>query len=103
MRDFITDDVSQVPAYNGTERRVVILDPSFAFYGADLVQNDPWLRGNVIRMVTHGAAENNAMMRKHYPEMHRVYADRYGSVWSSAPASTATAASPATPRDPRAQ
>ncbi len=92
IREFISDDLAQMPAYAGTERRIVMVDPTFAFYGADLVQNDPFLRGNEIRMVSHTAAENSALIRRYYPEMHRVYADRYGSVWSSAPASTATAA-----------
>jgi hypothetical protein len=83
MRDFIGEHWSQVPAYSGTERRVVILDPKFAFYGLDLVQNDPWLRGNVIRMITHGPVDDAQMMREHFPDLHQVYSDRFGSVWSA--------------------
>jgi hypothetical protein len=86
IRDFVACDVSQVPRYQGTERRVVILDGRFSFYGADLVQNDPWLRENEIRMYSHGAASDGQMMAQYYPELHRVYADRYGTVWSQAPA-----------------
>lgn len=83
MQDFIARDVSQVPQYVGTERRVVILDDRHSFYGADLVQNDPWLRGNEIRMYSHGAAADERMMAQYYPGLHKVYADRYGTVWSS--------------------
>jgi hypothetical protein len=86
LQDFMARDVSQVPQYKGIERRVVILDVRFSFYGADLVQNDPWLRGNEIRMYSHGAAADAQMMAHYYPELHSVYADRYGTVWSQSPA-----------------
>jgi hypothetical protein len=72
-----------VPAYAGTERRVVLIDPSLTFYGQDLVQNDPWLRGDAIRMITHGVEADATMMQEQFPDMHRVYADKYGSVWSA--------------------
>jgi hypothetical protein len=82
MQNFVARDLSQVPQYKGTERRVVILDARSSFYGADLVQNDPWLRGNEIRMYSHGAAADGQMMAQYYPQFRRVYADRYGTVWS---------------------
>jgi hypothetical protein len=82
MQDFVARDLSQVPQYGGTERRVVILDGRFSFYGADLVQNDPWLRGMEIRMYSHGAVADEQMMAQYYPQLHRVFADRYGTVWS---------------------
>jgi hypothetical protein len=90
MQDFIARDVSQVPQYAGSERRVVILSGRHSFYGADLVQNDPWLREKEIRMYSHGAVEDEQMMTQYYPLFHRVYADRYGTVWSqtSAPSGT---------------
>jgi hypothetical protein len=82
LQNFMARDLSQLPQYKGTERRVVILDGRFSFYGADLVQNDPWLRGNEIRMYSHGAAADQQIMTRYYPELHRVYVDRYGAVWS---------------------
>jgi hypothetical protein len=84
VEDFMARDLSQVPQYTGTERRVVILEARHSFYGGDLVQNDPWLRLNEIRMYSHGAAADERMMAQYYPELHRVYADRYGTVWSRA-------------------
>jgi hypothetical protein len=83
MQDFMHYDVTQIPRYPGTERRVVLIDPQQSFYGQDLVQNDPWLRGNVTRMITHGATADAAMMQGQFPDMHRVYSDKYGSVWSA--------------------
>lgn len=83
MREFILDHLRQVPAYAGTERRVIFIDPTFSFYGVDLVQNDPWLRGNAIRMITHGKAADETMMRAQFPAMHKVYGDEHGAVWSA--------------------
>ena len=85
MRQFISESMSQEPAYAGTERRVIIIDPTGSFYGQDLIRNDPWLRGNTIRMITHGPAADAQMMRANFPELHRVWAGRFGSVWSAAP------------------
>jgi hypothetical protein len=82
LEDFMTRDISQVPQYTGTERRIVILEGRHSFYGGDLVQNDPWLRLHEIRMYSHGAEADERMMAQYYPELHRVYADRYGTVWS---------------------
>jgi hypothetical protein len=82
LEDFMARDISQVPQYTGTERRIVILEGRHSFYGGDLVQNDPWLRLHEIRMYSHGAEADERMMAQYYPELHRVYADRYGTVWS---------------------
>jgi hypothetical protein len=86
MHEFISEALSQEPAYAGTERRVVIIDPTGSFYGQDLVRNDPWLRGNVIRMITHGREADADMMRAQFPELHQVWAGRFGTVWSAAAA-----------------
>jgi hypothetical protein len=37
-------------------------------------------------MYSHGSAADGQMMAQLYPEFHRVYADRYGTVWSQASA-----------------
>jgi hypothetical protein len=82
MQDFMASDLNQIPHYAGTERRVVIFDTNLSFYGADLVQNDPWLRANEIRMISHDRAADAQMMARNYPAMHLVFADRHGWVWS---------------------
>jgi hypothetical protein len=83
IHGFVAHHESQMPQYAGAERRVVIIDTTYSYYGADLVQNDPWLRGNVIRMFSHGLDADAQMMREQFPDLRRVYADRYGSVWSA--------------------
>lgn len=87
MQDFIARDLTQVPQYAGNERRVVIIDGRFSFYGADLVQNDPWLRGSEIRMYTRGPVRDRQMMTQYYPDYHVVHSDKYGTVWTPAPES----------------
>jgi hypothetical protein len=82
MQAFMAFDLNQLPHYPGTERHVEILDANLTFYGGDLVQNDPWLRGNVIRMISHGPAADREMMAENYPQMHLVYADHHAWVWS---------------------
>jgi hypothetical protein len=86
MQDFMARDLRQVPQYKGAGQRVVIINSQFSFYGADLVQNDPWLRGEEIRMFSLGADADGRMMAQYYPEFHRIYADRHGTVWSPMPA-----------------
>jgi hypothetical protein len=83
MQSFISEHERQVPQYQGTERRVVILNPNSAYYGFDLVQNDPWLHSDVIRMITHGGAQDAQMMHDHFQDMRVVYQDKFGSVWSA--------------------
>jgi hypothetical protein len=86
IQEFVTNDLRQLPHYSGTERQIVIINGKHSFYGADLVQNDPWLRGNVIRMYSRGAAVDAKMMAEYCPNLRQVYADRYGTVWSEASA-----------------
>jgi hypothetical protein len=87
IREFMDDQLTQLPAYEGTENRVLFIDPTFAFYGYDLIQNDPFLRGNVTRMLSAGTEKNSKVMQQLHPTFRRVYADRYGEVWSAGSAS----------------
>jgi hypothetical protein len=85
VHSFLTSDLAQMPDYAGTERRVILINTKSSFYGADLVQNDPWLRGDVIRMLSHGREQDAQAMARNFPSMHEVYNDSHGAVWSTAP------------------
>jgi hypothetical protein len=87
IRDFITNDLRQLPQYAGTEPRVVAVNAETGFYALDLVQNDPYLRRNEIRVVYEGAAQIANLMRTQFPTYRRVYVDDGGEVWSAAGAS----------------
>lgn len=82
---FISADLDQLPAYHGTERRVVFVNTRGDFYGADLVQNDPWLRGTEIRMLSYSPKSDASVIRYYFPKYHVVYSDNHGTVWSAAP------------------
>jgi hypothetical protein len=85
IREFMTDHLGQLPAYTGSEPRVLFVDPARTFYGYDLVQNDPFLRGNIVRMLSAGEEQNAQLMHQLHPDFRKVFSDRRGEVWSAAP------------------
>jgi hypothetical protein len=97
IRTFMSGQLQQIPQYAGSEKHVVIIDPTFAFYGGDLVQNEPFLRGNVIRMLAHGKDPDAAMMHRNFPDMHIVAKSPFGRVWSAAPSALSEPSKAATP------
>ena len=92
IHDFISRDMQRTPAYAGTGHRVIMMNP--AFRTLEPLPNDPWLRADVIRMVSHGPEADAAIMRTYFPDLHPVFADRYGSVWAAAAPAGAAAAAP---------
>jgi hypothetical protein len=82
MNDFIREDLANVPGHQPDAPRVLLLNAAVATYEVDLIQNDPWLRGNVVRMLSYGPANNRLMMAFVYPDMRRIWSDRFGEVWS---------------------
>jgi hypothetical protein len=88
--EFMTDHLHQYPRYAGTEPRVVVQSGA-GFYPYDLVQNDPFLRKDVVRMIDVGKGLTAAAIQKRFPSYHRVYTDDYGEVWSAASATQSVA------------
>jgi hypothetical protein len=84
MNEFIAGHLRQLPNYGGSEPRVVII-AGVGFYPYDLVQNDPFLRSDVVRMVDLGAERNATAIHSHFPGYRPVYRDFRGEVWSAAP------------------
>ena len=78
---FVRRHLRQVPAAQSGQARVVIIDASRGFYRIDLVQNDPFLRDPVLKLVSHGRAADEAMMRQRFPELSRLSSDERGTVW----------------------
>ena len=81
IRHYMDEHLSQQPDYAGHPRYIEILNTNNAFYGHDLVQNDPWMRGDVVRMITHGGNADTAMMQQYFPRWQRVTWNEFGSVW----------------------
>jgi hypothetical protein len=83
--EFISDMRAQVPAGPVHGPQVIFVDPTHAFYGRDLVQNDPFLRDEVIRMISRGTAQNARFMQEFRPGYVQRIADYRGEVWAPAP------------------
>ena len=83
IRDFIAPQIRAIPAYTGTEHRVIIRNPTG---GLDPTRNDPFLRGNVVYLLGHGPAADAVMMHEHFPGLRRVSTESEFSVWSTASA-----------------
>jgi hypothetical protein len=81
VHSFIADHLGQLPRAPQGMPRVVIVDPSRGYYALDLVQNDPFMRGPVVTMVTHGAEQDQQVLRKYFPDLTLLAADHHGSVW----------------------
>jgi len=81
IHQLIALDLAQLPASAGPQPQVVFLDVRLMFYGADLVQNEPFLREHVIRMLSHGADADAALMKAHFPRYHRAAVERNATVW----------------------
>jgi len=81
---FIRAHVAQLPTADHGVPKVVIVNPYGAYYAQDLVQNDPFLRGPVVRMVTRGRAEDARMMARHYPDLVLLKSGYRGTVWGYA-------------------
>jgi hypothetical protein len=87
---FIVAKLGQEPGYlssaaatAGHPTQVEFIVTQHTFYSADLVQNDPFLSGAVLRLVSHGPAANEAVMHEYFPNFGRVHRDARGEVWSA--------------------
>lgn len=88
---FIRAEVSQGPRYRVDDGNVVIYTNWASAYGNVKVHNDPWSRNKVINLFTHGSKADAAMMQAHFPGMHMIYSDHWGSVWTDKPQDLAAA------------
>ena len=60
---------------------MIIISPFMGYYAQDLVQNDPFLREPVIRMITQGRQADEAMMAMYFPDLVLLSRTYRGSVW----------------------
>lgn len=81
VHSFIQLHIGQLPTSDHGRPRVVIINPYMGYYSQDLVQNDPFLRAPVIRMITHGRADDEKMMATYFPDLVVLSRSYRGSVW----------------------
>jgi hypothetical protein len=86
VRSFVGQHLAQLPAYAGKEPRLVFVDVRDAFYGLDLIQNQPFLRRAEVRLLASDPDTNARIAAALAPTYRLVYSDKHGEVWSAAPA-----------------
>jgi hypothetical protein len=81
VHGFISRHLAQLPRADSGVPRVLIVDPAWGYYAFDLVQNDPFLRGPIVKMLTHGPEDDRAMMARRYPGLVMLGGNYRGSAW----------------------
>lgn len=80
---FMARHLRQVPQAGSGSPQVIILDGAWGYYAFDLVQNDPFMRGPVTMLVTHGPDADREVMNKHFPGLVLLGGDYRGQVWGT--------------------
>ena len=90
IHEFMDRYLDQVPHFALAGPRVIVIDDIDSFYAGDMVQNDPWLRGDVVRIYSHDWDPDliARMMHQNFPHAHQVYSDDQGSVWDNKSSNT---------------
>jgi hypothetical protein len=78
---FVRGHLAQLPSAVRGEARVLIVDPSKGYYAEDLVQNDPFLRNPVPIFASRGPEADEAMMRRHFPQLRPLPSRGSGTAW----------------------
>jgi hypothetical protein len=81
VKTFIGQQLAYIPSVKSGKPLVTIISPGMGYYSADLVQNEPFLRGGMIMLVTHGRKDDAAFMAVHFPTLRLLAMDHRGSVW----------------------
>lgn len=81
VHSFIGAHLAQLPQADHGTPRVVIINPRAGYYVNDLVMNDPFYAAPVIRMISHGQKDDEAMMAQRFPDLKLLHSSRQGSVW----------------------
>lgn len=76
MGSFIEDHLAQFPLRVPAEFRVVLHNHR-GYYGDDLIQNDPWLRGSEVVLLAE-EKKGRALVNRHFPGVIEAGSNRYG-------------------------
>jgi hypothetical protein len=77
MGDFMAADLEQFPPHLEAERRIV-LHNGRGYYALDLIQNDPWLRGDEIVFLANNKAEVKEVLER-FPAAKEASRNFYGT------------------------
>jgi hypothetical protein len=65
---FVGRHLSQLPPLDPKQTQVCFIRPREGYYSVDLIQNDPFLRKNVIFLKSHGREGERTFMKEHFPD-----------------------------------
>jgi hypothetical protein len=85
IEDVISRQLSQLPAPKRPGGNVFFIKPLAGFYMADMIQNDPLLRGRDLLLATRGDALDRELMAQNWPDAHEVANGAWGREWYIAP------------------
>lgn len=81
MGSFLNDHLAQFPPHSGANNQLVMHNGR-GYYAYDLIQNDPWLRGNsVIALVQNQEDKARVLngLQQRFPAPHQLLMNRFGA------------------------
>jgi hypothetical protein len=81
IREYLDAHLAKRPPLVAGERQVVFVRATPWDYNADLVQNDPFLRGDVLMLLSYGADSDAQLVRRRFPGARLAHDDVRGQVW----------------------
>ena len=81
IHEDVGGQIEKRPPVLAGARQIVFIAYDFHTYTADLVQNDPFLRGPVITLLSQGGRADAQLIRERYPGARLVVNERRGQVW----------------------
>lgn len=86
IQAYVDSHLAKRPPTIPGARQVVFVRATPRDYNADLVQNDPFLRGDVITLLSYGEENDARLVRARFPGARLVHSDERGQVWLLEPA-----------------
>jgi len=83
VEHFIARHLAQLPAAASGESKVRVVNTASGYYAWDLIQNDPYLRGEII-FGSRGSGADAALMSLQFPDYRMLSSDQRGTVWGIA-------------------
>jgi hypothetical protein len=81
VEKFVAGHLAQLPPAPAEGRGVRFLSPEGGYYVVDLYQNEPFLQNRTWTLISYGAENDAALMRRLFPGAIRTGSYRNGTVW----------------------
>lgn len=80
---FVDEHLSQRPPQ--TAGRQIAFHNGIGYYAYDLIQNDPWLRGDAVVLLSGRPREEPTLLQRHFPGEYVVRSNHYGTTYTRLP------------------